>query len=114
MINSYERRKFRTRNKIINNNKSGRMRASVHRTNVNFYIQLFDADGKVICSCSTLSIVKKDKSSGLEMAKIVGKEFARVCIEKGIKEIVFDKGAYSYNGRVKAAAESCRAEGLKF
>lgn len=114
MLTNYERRKFRTRNRIASSNKSGRMRASVHRTNVNFYIQLFDNEGKVVCSYSTLNLKDGVKVSGIEKAKIVGKEFAKNCMQKGVKEIVFDKGAYAYNGRVKAAAEACREAGLKF
>ena len=54
------------------------------------------------------------KVSGVEKAKLVGKEFAKICLQKGIKEIVFDKGAYVYNGRVKAIAEACREAGLQF
>ncbi len=114
MIKNYQRRKFRTRNKIAKNNKQGRMRASVHRTNANFYIQLFDGLGNVVCSFSSLDTSVDKKTSGIEIAKFVGKEFARKCIKNGVKEIVFDKGAYTYNGRVKAAAEACREEGVKF
>lgn len=114
MLSNYERRKFRTRNKIAQSNKSGRPRASVHRTNVNVYIQLFNTDGAVLCSFSTLSLESKAKVSGMEKAKLVGKEFAKICLQKGFKEIVFDKGAYSYNGRVKAVAEACREAGLQF
>lgn len=114
MITNYERRKFRTRNRIAQSNKSGRPRASVHRTNVNMYIQLFDAEGKVLCSFSTLNFTEEKKVSGMEKAKLVGQEFAKICLQKGIKEIVFDKGAYVYNGRVKAIAEACREAGLQF
>jgi large subunit ribosomal protein L18 len=113
MLTNYERRKFRTRNRIAKSNKSGRPRASVHRTNINLYVQLFDVEGNVLCSFSTLSL-KEKKVSGMDKAKLVGKEFAKTCLQKGIKEIVFDKGAYVYNGRVKAVAEACREAGLQF
>ena len=54
------------------------------------------------------------KISGIEKAKLVGKEFTKNCLKSGIVEIVFDKGAYIYTGRVKALAEACREAGLKF
>lgn len=114
MLTNYERRKFRTRNRIAKSNKSGRPRASVHRSNTNIYIQLFDVSGKVVCSFSTLNFEDQKKISGIAKAKLVGKEFAKLCLKNGIKEIVFDKGAYVYNGRVKALAESCREAGLQF
>jgi large subunit ribosomal protein L18 len=114
MISNYERRKFRTRNRIAKSNKSSRPRASVHRTNVNIYLQLIDVEGKVLCSFSTLNLDDNKKISGIEKAKLVGQEFAKICLKNGIEQIVFDKGAYAYSGRVKALAESCRESGLKF
>ncbi len=113
MITNYERRKFRVRNKIAANNKSQRPRISVSRSNKNLYAQLIHVDGNVICAFSTLKI-KEDKKTGIEKAKEVGKGFAKICLDKGIKEVVFDKGAYRYNGRVKALAEACREAGLQF
>lgn len=113
MITTYERRKFRVRNKIAANNKGQRPRISVSRSNKNLYAQLIQVDGNVACSFSTLNL-KEGKQTGIEKAKEVGKGFAKVCLEKGIKEVVFDKGAYRYNGRVKALAEACREAGLQF
>lgn len=113
MLTNYERRKFRTRARIAKGNRSGRLRASVHRTNINLYVQLSDAKGSIVCSFSTLSL-KQTGIPGMDKARLVGKEFAKTCLERGIKEIVFDKGAYAYNGRVKAVAEACREAGLKF
>ncbi|MBM3579720.1 MAG: 50S ribosomal protein L18, partial [Alphaproteobacteria bacterium] len=97
MLTNYERRKFRTRNRIAASNKSGRPRASVYRSNKNIFIQLIDSSGKVLCASSTLGVDEKKKASGIEQAKTVGKEFAKICLKHGIKEIVFDKGAYVYN-----------------
>ncbi len=114
MPSNYDRRKFRTRNRIAKSNKSCRPRASVHRSNTNIYVQLFDTDGKVLHSFSTLNFKDSKQISGLEKAKLVGKEFAELCLKGGIEKIVFDKGAYTYGGRVKALAESCRAAGLQF
>ena len=54
------------------------------------------------------------KINGIEKAKLVGKKFAELCLKNNIKEVVFDKGAYIYHGRVKAMAEACREAGLSF
>lgn len=113
MITNYERRKFRVRNKIAAGNKLQRPRISVSRSNKNIYAQLIKVDGNVLCSFSTLNL-ENVKGNGVEKAKEVGKNFAKVCLEKGIKEVVFDKGAYKYSGRVKALAEGCREAGLQF
>lgn len=114
MLTNYERRKFRVRNKIAASNKSNRPRISVSRSNKNIYAQLIAVDGKVICTFSTLNLEGNKKATGVEQAKEVGRGFAKICLEKGVKEVVFDKGAYVYNGRVKALAESCREAGLQF
>jgi large subunit ribosomal protein L18 len=114
MLTNYERRKFRVRNKIIKSNKTNRPRIVVSRSNKNIYAQLITSEGKVLKSFSTVNFEENKKATGLEKATLVGKEFAKICLKEGIKEVVFDKGAYIYNGRVKALAEACRAEGLKF
>jgi large subunit ribosomal protein L18 len=114
MITKLERRKFRVRNKIAKNNKSLRPRIVVTRSNQNIYAQLINVEGKVVTSFSTLAFEEDKKVSGIEKAKIVGKEFAKICLKNGVKEVVFDKGSYIYNGRVKALAEACREGGLQF
>lgn len=114
MLSTYERRKHRVRNKIAKSNKTSRPRIVVSRSNVNIYAQLIDVGGKVLQSFSTLNLTEKTKASGLEKAKKVGQEFAKLCVKNNIQEVVFDKGAYVYNGRVKALAEACREGGLKF
>lgn len=113
MITNYERRKFRVRNKIAASNKCQRPRISVARSNKNIYAQLIKIDGNVVCSFSTLNL-ENLKVNGVEKAKEVGKNFAKACLKQGVKEVVFDKGAYKYNGRVKALAEGCREAGLQF
>lgn len=114
MITNYERRKFRVRNKIAANNRSARPRLSVFRSNKNIHAQLISVEGKVLCAFSTVNFKEDKKASGIEKAKMVGQEFAKICLKNGIKEVVFDKGAYLYNGRVKALAEACREAGLQF
>lgn len=114
MLNSYERRKLRNRGKVAKNNKSLRPRITVARSNQNLYAQLIAVDGKVLQAFSTLNFKDKKKATGMEKAKMVGEEFAKLCLKAGFAEVVFDKGAYNYNGRVKAIAEACRSAGLKF
>ena len=112
MLTSYQRRKIRVRNNVKKNNKSDRPRIIVNRTNKNIYAQLVSVDGKVLLQFS--SILFEDKISGIEKAKIVGKGIAELCKKANIEKIVFDKGAYNYNGRVKALANACREFGLNF
>ncbi len=115
MLNTYERRKLRVRGKIAKNNKSQRPRIVVTRSNKNIHAQLISVEGLVLQAYSTVNFKdSKKKITGLEKAALVGEEFAKLCLAKGIKEVVFDKGAYNYNGRVKAIAESCRKAGLQF
>jgi large subunit ribosomal protein L18 len=114
-IDSYSRRKLRVRNKIKSNNKSGYPRLCVFRSNKNFYAQLVDDGncGNIIASYSSLKLDDKSKS-GVEIASIVGKEISKICLDKNVTSVVFDKGPYLYNGRVESFAQSCRSNGLKF
>lgn len=114
MLTNYERRKYRVRGNVIKNNKSQRPRIVVSKSNKNLYVQLISIDGKVLSSSSTLSLDKNTKVSGMEKAKLVGTEFAKLCLKTGSTKVVFDKGAYAYNGRIKALADSCREAGLLF
>lgn len=114
MLTNYERRKYRVKSNIVKRNKSLRPRIVVSRSNKNFYAQLISVDGKVLHSYSTLTLDESKKVSGMEKAKLVGKAFAEICLKGGVTKVVFDKGAYIYNGRVKALAESCREAGLSF
>ncbi len=112
MLKSYQRRKVRVRNNVKKNNITNRPRMVVNRTNKNIYAQIVSVDGKVLLQFS--SILFEDKISGVEKAKIVGKSIAELCKKANIEKIVFDKGAYNYNGRVKALANACREFGLNF
>ena len=117
LLSSFDKRKVRVRDRIKDRNKGGRPRISVFRSNKNIYVQLINGEGKVLKSYSSLLIEEKDLSidaKGVDIAKFVGSKFAKLCIEVGVTEVVFDKGAYLYNGRIKALAESCREAGLKF
>jgi len=116
-LDSFSRRKLRVRNKVKANNKSLHPRIVVFRSNKNFYAQLVDShNGNIITSYSSLKakdLIKKDHK-GIDIAAIVGENFAKLCVESKVTSVVFDKAAYLYSGRVKCFADSCRSNGLKF
>ena len=84
-----------------------RPRLSVFRSARHIYAQLID-DGKG----TTLMSVKGGAKT--EAAHKVGEDIAKKALEKGIKEVVFDRGGFAYHGRVKTLAEGARKGGLKF
>jgi len=95
-----------------------RPRLSVHRTSKNIYVQVIDdAKGHTIVAASTL---EKDLKGSLKTgadtaaAAAIGKLIAERATKAGVKEVVFDRGAYIYHGRVKALAEAAREGGLSF
>jgi large subunit ribosomal protein L18 len=96
----------------------GRKRLSVFRSSKHIYAQVIDDDaGATLVAASS---IEKDTRGGLktgasvEAAKTVGKLIAQRAQEKGIKDVVFDRGGYLYHGRVKALAEAAREGGLNF
>ena len=108
-----QKRHLRVRNHIIGT--AERPRLNVFRSLANIYAQVID-DNKGVTLVSASS---KDKGFGvyggnIEAAKAVGSAVAKKAIEKGIKEVVFDRGGYVYHGRVAALAEAAREAGLKF
>ncbi|NLM05623.1 MAG: 50S ribosomal protein L18 [Tissierellia bacterium] len=120
MIKSVKRNENRiARHKRVRKKVSGtadRPRLCVFRSSRHMYAQLIDdVNGKTLLSCSTL-----DKSLGLEStenkeaAKKVGEAVAKKALDKGIEEVVFDRGGYIYHGRVKELADGARSAGLKF
>ena len=114
----YNRRKVRTRFKLKENSTVS-VRFSVFRSNSNIYAQLID-DNKhsTIVAFSSLDkeLRKKTNNKGgnIKVAEVVGSTLAKKALEKGIKNVYFDRGGYLYHGRVKALAEAARKEGLKF
>lgn len=110
------RRHKRIRKKIFGS--AARPRLSVFRSLRNIYGQLVDDESrKTILTVSSLSLELKGTvryGGNVEAAKLVGKALAGKCQEKGIEQVVFDRGSYLYHGRVKALAEGAREGGLKF
>jgi large subunit ribosomal protein L18 len=97
---------------------SGRPRLSVHRSSKNIYAQVIDdLNGRTIVAASTLEAdIKGSVKTGADQAAAaaVGKLIAERAAKAGVKDVVFDRGAYIYHGRVKALAEAAREGGLNF
>jgi large subunit ribosomal protein L18 len=95
-----------------------RPRLAVFRSNKHIYAQVIDdSKGATLTAASTLDVdTKKDVKHGgnIAAAKAVGKLVAQRAKEKGIDNVLFDRGGYLYHGRVKALAEAAREAGLKF
>ena len=95
-----------------------RPRLAVFRSNNHMYAQIIDdVEGKTLVSASTL---QKDVKSELEKtddvaaAKYLGTVIGKKAVDAGIKEVVFDRGGYIYQGKVQALAEGAREAGLVF
>ncbi|GER69886.1 50S ribosomal protein L18 [Weizmannia acidilactici] len=93
-----------------------RPRLNVYRSNKNIYTQLIDdVNGVTLASASTLDKELNLESTGnIEAARKVGELIAKRALEKGLKEVVFDRGGYLYHGRIKALADAARENGLQF
>lgn len=106
------RRTRRVRRKILAIKKYPRL--SVFRSNKYIYAQIIDDNkGKTLVSVSEKEI-KVDGQNRTQKAEEVGKALAQKAIKKKIKNVVFDKGAYRYHGRIKALAQGARGGGLVF
>lgn len=107
------RRKKRIRARI--SGTAERPRLSVYRSNSHIYAQLIDdVSGQTLVTTSTLAKSVDANGNKTEQAKKVGEALAKVCLEKGIENVVFDRNGFLYHGRVRALAESAREAGLKF
>ena len=112
-----DRRKARVR-LAIRKNAGGRPRLSVFRSSKQIYAQVIDdARGVTLAAASTLEKSNRESlKTGADKAAAeqVGKLVAQRAVEAGVTEVVFDRGAYMYHGRVKALADGAREGGLKF
>jgi large subunit ribosomal protein L18 len=98
---------------------NGRPRLSVFRSAKNIYAQVIDDErGVTLAAASSLESAEakkaKAKGSDKDAAARVGALVAQRAIEKGVKDVVFDRGGYLYHGRVKALADAAREAGLNF
>lgn len=107
------KRHIRVRNKISGTPE--RPRLSVFKSLKGIYAQLIDdVNGTTLTAASTLDKEVKTKASNIEAAKEVGALIAKRATKAGIKTVVFDRGGYTYHGKVKALAEAAREGGLEF
>jgi large subunit ribosomal protein L18 len=105
--------RVRTRLRTVAN---GRPRLSVFRSSKNIYAQVIDDEnGVTLAAASSLEGDKgKAKGSDKDAAAKVGALVAQRAIEKGVKDVIFDRGGYLFHGRVKALADAAREAGLNF
>ena len=95
-----------------------RPRLAVFRSNNHMYAQIIDETvGKTLAAASTLEKDVKaelEKTNNVDAAAYLGTVIAKRALEKGITEVVFDRGGYIYQGKVAALAEAAREAGLTF
>ena len=122
MINKKSRAEVRMKKHIrIRNRFSGtpeRPRLAVFRSNNHIYAQVIDdIAGNTLVSASTLQKDVKaelEKTNNVEAAAHLGTVIAKRALEKGITTVVFDRGGYIYQGKIKALADAAREAGLDF
>ena len=109
------------KHKKLRNRFSGtaeRPRLAVFRSNNHMYAQIIDDTvGKTLVSASTLDKDVKaecEKTNNVQAAAVVGKVVAKKALEKGITTVVYDRGGFIYEGKIKALAEAAREAGLEF
>ncbi len=110
------KRHYRIRNKI--NGTAQKPRLAVFRSNKHMYAQIIDdVCGNTLVAASTMEseiASTVEFTSTVAAAEAVGTAIAKKAIEKGITEVVFDRGGFVYHGKIKALAEAAREAGLKF
>ncbi len=112
-----KRRRMRIRKHL--SGTADRPRLAVFRSAKHIYVQVIDDGiGSTLVAASSLSPeirqMKSELSGKKAIATEVGKLVAKKAVEKGIKQVAFDRGGYLYHGRVRALAEGAREAGLEF
>ena len=109
-------RRQATVRRAIKEAATGRARLSVHRSSKHIYAQVIDdLKGATVAAASSLEKDMRAKTgANVEAAKAIGKLVAQRAVEKGVKDVVFDRGGFRYHGRIKAVADAAREGGLKF
>src|ERR1051326_7982589 len=110
------RRRWRIRKKL--SGTKDRPRMSVCFTNENIHVQFIDdLAGKTLAASSTASKGTPNREklgANVNSAKAIGALAAKAALDKGIKQVVFDRGGARYHGKVKALADAAREAGLQF
>ena len=108
-----QKRHLRVRNRVAGT--AERPRLNVFRSLAHIYAQVIDDEkGMTLAAASSMDKDFEGSGSNIAGAKKVGAAIAKKALEKGISEVVFDRGGYIYHGRVAALAEAAREGGLKF
>ncbi|MDR1465050.1 MAG: 50S ribosomal protein L18 [Oscillospiraceae bacterium] len=108
-----QKRHRRVRGKV--SGTAQRPRLNVYRSLQNIYAQIIDdTAGKTLVSASSVEKAFEEYGGNKASARKIGQVLARRAAEKGIAEVVFDRGGYIYHGRVLELAEGAREGGLKF
>ncbi len=110
-----KKRKIRIRKRLSGTTE--RPRLVVFRSNLHIYAQIVDdLSGVTLAQTSSITLNKGGAKVACNKvgAEQVGKEVARIALEKNIKTVVFDRNGYLYHGRVKAVADAAREGGLEF
>ena len=115
-INSKDRKKFRIRNKLKNNNPNNRMRLSISRSSMNISAQIIDdkINKTLISATSNQKEIKSLNKKKSELSEIVATKLAEKAKEKKITKVYFDRGTYKYHGRIKIFADTLRKHGMEF
>ena len=122
MVSKESRQEVRAKkHRRMRNRFSGtpeRPRLAVFRSNNHMYAQIIDDTvGNTLVSASTLEKEIKaelEKTNNVDAAAYLGTVIAKRAIEKGIKEVVFDRGGFIYQGKIAALADAAREAGLEF
>ncbi len=109
-----ERRHLRLRQRV--RGTAERPRMSVFVSNRHLYVQFINDDAQVtLAALNTQSeSLEAGGKSTVEVAKKLGQQSSKLTQEKGIRQVVFDRGGFSYRGRIKVLADAAREAGLKF
>jgi large subunit ribosomal protein L18 len=112
-----KRRQIRVRAQLAGTPE--RPRLNVFRSARHIYAQIIDDEvGHTLVAASTVEAETKgkitDENTKIDEAKLVGQTVAKRALDKGIKQVVFDRAGYLYHGRIKALADGAREAGLQF
>ena len=111
-----EKKHRRQRNRF--SGTAERPRLAVFRSNNHMYAQIIDdtVGNTLVSACTLQKDVKAEleKTNNVDAAAYLGTVIAKKALEKGIKEVVFDRGGFIYQGKVKALADAAREAGLEF
>ena len=115
-LKTKNRKIFRVRNKLKNNNPSNRMRLSISRTSKNISAQIIDDKNNktLVSATSNTKNLKNLKKKKTELSELVAIKLADEAKKKKITRIYFDRGFYKYHGRIKIFAETLRKNGMEF